>query len=242
MSEENWAKDTADGILIGYEHIPAPIKEHMLRTFENRINIKNVYHITEILYCLRKAYLARMHPNDIKMHPSSIWHIYRGSTFDAAWSPLFEINQRTYQVEREGKTVTGKLDFVWFDEEKFEKVLYDLKMPKHVYYRKKEGAGKFYTEQVQTYLAMAHENGELTDVHRCRVMFLADDLVIAEVPMNDKILDYVFDRVFKLSDALETKDSSKLEGPAEPWECKVPYCMAPAWYREECAKCPKYPL
>lgn len=242
MSEENWAKDTADGLLIGYEHIPAPIKEHMLRTFENRIDVKDVYHVTEILYCLRKAYLARVHPNDINMHPSSIWHIYRGSTFDAAWSPLFDINQRTYKVERDGKTLIGKLDFVWYDEKKFEKVLYDLKMPKNVYYRKKEGAGKFYSEQVQTYLAMAHENGELLDVHRCRVMFLADDLVIAEVPMKDEILDYAFDRILKLSDAVETKDPSKLEGPEETWECSVPYCVAPAWFRKECAKCPKYPL
>ncbi len=219
----NWAKDPeneATKILIGFGHMPTPIKEHLQRSLRNRINVKNVYHVTEILHCLRKAYLARTQPNDTKMNTSSSWHIYRGNTFDSTWSSLFEDNQKTYKVEREGKTIVGTLDFVWFDEGNFEKVLYDLKMPKNVFYRKKQGAGKFYTEQVQCYLAMAHENGKLLDVHRCRVMFVADDLVIAEVQMNDKILDYVFDRIFRLSNALDTEDWADLEGPDEDWECK----------------------
>ena len=117
---------------------------------------------------------------------------------------IFKINQKTYKIEREHLTITGTLDFAWIDEEDYEKVLYDLKMPKNVYYKKKSGAGKFYTEQVQSYLGMAHVNGELMDYHRARVMMLADDLVIEEIQEKDEILEYLWTRAFLLDKALET--------------------------------------
>ena len=232
----NWAKDadtgaeTSNDILIGVEHLPRPIKNHMLKSLQNRVNIKDVYHVTEIIHCLRKAYLKRAQLIESEFDTMGLWNIYRGNTFDGLWSSLFDKNQLSYKVEREGKTLTGKLDFVWIDEETFDEVLYDLKMPKNVYFRKKEGAGKFYSEQVQCYMAMAHANGKLLNVRRGRVLFLADDAVVEEVPMNDKILDDVFERIFLLSDALDTNDLSSLESsfrcPEEDWECK--FCSAPS--------------
>jgi len=233
----NWTdvgKEKITGVLIGIEHLPAPIKTHMRRTFQSRPAIKHVYHVTELLYCLRKAYYRRM-ASENSIDDMGTWNIYRGNTFDNRWSPLFDKNQITLKSERKNITITGTLDFVWYDEKNMEKVLYDLKMPKNVYYRKSGGAGKFYTAQVQVYLAMAHENGELMDVHRCRVMMVADDLVIDEVPQKDEILDILWDRAYLLDEALETKNPSKLKGPEDSaWECREDYCPGTVEWRIAC--------
>jgi len=224
-------------LLIGLEHLPTPIKQFMLNTLENRLTLPRVYHVTEILYCLKKAYYRRTYPKTSEIDTRGIWNIYRGNTFDALWSPLFKINQRTYLIENKGFDkkpiyITGKLDFIWIDETNQEKILYDLKMPSTTYYRKEEGAGKFYTAQVQTYLSMAHLLNELLDVHRCRVMMLADNLVIAEIPENDPILDLVWDRTFKLDKAIMQKKPELLYGPEEKWECGEPYCDADITFKD----------
>lgn len=246
MSEESWINtgsgDKGSNILIGIEHLPTPIITHMRRTLNNRPMIEHVYHITELIYCLRKAYYRRLSKIDEYEIPEidkkGLWNIYRGNTYDNLWSPLFKTNQRTYVISRERENrkifITGTLDFVWVDEQDLEKVLYDLKMPSTIFYRKKEGAGMFYTHQVQGYLGMAHEKGELTDVHRCRVMMLADDLVIAEVKENDKILDYITDRAWLLDDAVITKNPDILTGPEGTWECLEEYCPGSIEWRLEC--------
>jgi len=230
---DNWASDTPKNILIGLQYLPTPIVNHMRRSMHSRPRIRHVYHVTELLYCLRKAYVRRNLPSG-EFNVSSLWNIYRGVTFDEKFTPLFKINQKTYKIEREHLTITGTLDFAWIDEEDYEKVLYDLKMPKNVYYKKKSGAGKFYTEQVQSYLGMAHVNGELMDYHRARVMMLADDLVIEEIQEKDEILEYLWTRAFLLDKALETNDPSILPGPEEEWECRDEFCEAPVEFKILC--------
>jgi len=244
MSAKNWSNPNAKGILIGLHLLPTPIVEHMRRTIGGRPAIENVYHVTELLYCLRKAYNRRIYSNGDGFDNSSLWNIYRGTTFDYKFSPLFDINQKTYHITKEHLTITGTLDFVWIDEKNFDPILYDLKMPKNTFYKKSSGAGKFYTEQVQTYLAMAHANNELMHVHRARVLMLADDLVIQEVQENDEILNYLWERAFILDDAVKTHKTDPLEpltivGPEEEWECREPFCPGDLLYRLECKKYPK---
>lgn len=235
----NWADQPKQNlnVLIGIENLPAPIKQYMVNSLENRPSVPHVYHVTEVLYCLKKAYYRRTHPGGL-IDDKGVWNIYRGKTFDKLWSPLFKTNQRSYMIERLGYNgehiyITGTLDFIWIDENKpDEKILYDLKMPASTYYKKGSGAGKFYIQQVQTYLAMAHYWGELDDVHRCRVLMLADDLVIEEVPENDLILERIWDRTLRLDEALATGEPELLEGPEDKtWECSPKYCDTDDIYR-----------
>ena len=239
----SWAsKDLPEGVLVGLDLLPTPIVDHMRRTMHNRPRLRNVYHVTELLYCLRKAFYRRTQPNS-DFNVESLWNIYRGVTFDEKWSSLFKINQKSYAVERQFNddilTITGTLDFVWLDEKDLEPVLYDLKMPKNIFYKKKEGAGKFYTEQVQSYLSMAHWHGELTNVHRARVLMLADDLVIQEVKEHDEILEYLWDRAYSLYSSIKEQETTpteplKLLGPEEQWECNEKWCPGDLKYRLEC--------
>lgn len=236
----NWTDERPD-VFLGIENLPAPIVNYLQNSIRKRRELPKVYHVTELLYCLRKVYYTKTVGRD-DFSISSLWNIFRGNTFDNRFSPLFEKNQINYTSHRNGLTITGTLDFVWLDEDNFDPVLYDLKMPASVFYRKKTGASEAYKQQVQMYLALAHENGELLDVHRCRVMMLAEDLVMTEVPENDALLEQVWERTLLLDEALETKNSSILIGPEVAWECKKPYCPADVEFRKECAKCPNYPL
>ena len=250
MSEEyddSWVEATQGKeqakLLVGIQHLPTPIKNHLRNRMGKRVFIQNVYHVTEILYCLRKAYWKRMGGKN-EFDLSGLWNIYRGNTFDDAFSSLFEHNQITLKSEKvhpeleDLLTLTGTFDFIWVDESNLDKVLYDLKMPKNIFYKKQYGAGDFYKAQVQTYLEMAHENGLYTDIHRCRVMMLADDLVIEEVPERPKLLDIMWDRTFLFHKALKEKNPNILRGAEEAWECGELYCPGSVEWRLSCKQYP----
>jgi len=148
----------------------------------------------------------------------SLLNIYRGRTFDENWTGLFQENQRTFAVTRSNVTIVGTLDFI------HDGVLYDLKMPASVYYKKQSGAGQFYKKQVQVYLALAHLNDAFLDVHKARIMMIAEDAVIEEVKEEPDVLQEVFGRAFKLDEALNIQDARLLKGPEEKWECDSKYC------------------
>ncbi|MBW2672039.1 MAG: PD-(D/E)XK nuclease family protein [Deltaproteobacteria bacterium] len=203
---------------LGFEHLPRPIVEHMRSWVQPRRDPPGVYHVTEVIYCLRKAWYRRVHPDRVRWDVASLWNLYRGTVFDRLWTPLFEIHQRRYRLTRRGVTLTGTLDFVYDDGGGA--VLFDLKMPASVAMKKFTGAGRAYRRQVQIYLAMAHANGELLDVRRASVLMVAADGVVREdVEECSDILEWVWPRVFLLHDAVSRRDPSLLMGPEEPWEC-----------------------
>lgn len=212
----------SDGPVVGLENIPKPIVDYVRRVVGGRPNFAGVYHVTELCYCLRKAYFKRKYPDVAWRHLcgnlKSLFNIYRGRLFDEEWTKQFKINQRTFVVSRGGVSVVGTLDFVW------DGVLYDLKVPNSTFYKKKAGAGDGYRRQVQAYLAMAHAKGELLDVRRGCVLMFAEDLVLDFVEPDDSVLDWLFDRAFRLDGALESGDPSGLEGPEMGWECNPDYC------------------
>lgn len=212
-------------IKVGFKHLPEPIIRHLRKQIKSRPPKLHVYHVTELIYCLRKAYWNRTHPNK-KFNTRSLWNIYRGSTFDRQWSRLFKINQKTYTVTREGVTITGTLDFI------FSQILYDLKMPASTALAKLVGAHTSYKRQVAAYLALAHENGELLHIKKARILMVAETVVVDEqkewIGMLDK---WLFPRAFLLDRALEEDDPSILDGPEEKWECNPEYCGANDDYR-----------
>ena len=95
------------------KELPNPILEHILTTTLEEYEYRNeTLHVTELLYCLRKAYLRRTHL-DIEKELEQRWYLYRGSVFDRLWCELFPRNQIriTYRIPN-GPTIVGKIDFI----------------------------------------------------------------------------------------------------------------------------------
>jgi len=108
------------------KELPNPILEHILTTTLEEYEYRNeTLHVTELLYCLRKAYLRRTHL-DIEKELEQRWYLYRGSVFDRLWCELFPRNQIriTYRIPN-GPTIVGKIDFI--NKEGDDLVLYELK-------------------------------------------------------------------------------------------------------------------
>ena len=170
---------TETKIKVGFEHLPAPIIQHLKKHISTRLTKPHYYHISELIYCLMKAWYRRTYPQRINWTTRSLWNVYRGTIFDKKWTPLFGVYQKNYKVEKGGIVISGTLDFIYNDGDG--DILYDLKMPSSTFFKKREGAGQGYRHQVQAYLALAHANGELTDIHRARVLMVAEDVVVEEV-------------------------------------------------------------
>ncbi|GAH83715.1 unnamed protein product, partial [marine sediment metagenome] len=166
-------------IKTGFDLLPKPIVDHINSSIKTRQNIPHVFHVTELVYCLRKAYYRRLYPDREKRNIRGNWNLYRGKTFDGLWTPLFEVNQHTLRVTQRGLTIRGTLDFIYDDGNGA--ALYDLKMPANTFFKSQSGAGEGYRRQVQAYLSLAHHNKEFLDVHSLRVLMVAKDCVVEEV-------------------------------------------------------------
>lgn len=221
-------------IKIGFENLPTPIVLLLQKAVTTRPVQSHVFHVTELTRCLRQAWYRRVHPERAELSVRALWNIYRGITFDENWTCLFEVCQRNYRVESCGVMITGTLDFVYDDGNG--PVLYDLKMPSNIELKKIYGAGLGYRRQVQAYLALAHANDELIDVHRARVLMVAEEVVAEEVGEWTDMLDsWLWPRAFLLDAALNSKDPSILQGPEEGWECREEFCSASTDFRIKCA-------
>jgi len=223
---------------VGFENLPAPIVLHLQGAITARFAQPHVFHVTELVYCLRKAWYRRVYPERVEWSVRSLWNIYRGSAFDEKWTSLFEIHQRNYRVESQGVTITGTLDFVYDDGGG--PVLYDLKMPVNVELKKIYGAGLGYRRQVQAYLALAHANGEMVDVNRARVLMVGSDVVVEDVPEWVDMLDtYLRPRALALDAALRVGSPAGLPMAEEEWECTtdsegISYCSADPYFKRTC--------
>ena len=222
-------------VKVGYEYLPEPIVEFLKKKIlrgPRRVK-PHVYHVTQLITCLRKAYYSRTHPGSFNPDTKGLWNMHRGNTFDREWCKLFDIYQRNYKVHRLGVTITGTLDFVYDPGDGDGDILYDLKMPTSTFWKKKDGAGRNYRRQVATYLAMAHANGDLLHIHRARVLMVAEDVIITEVKEWSGMLDkWLWPRAFKLDSALEKEDPGDLTGAEEGWECN--FCPSDKKFREGC--------
>lgn len=225
-------------IKIGFDLLPRPIVDHLRSKIQSRPVKPHVYHVTELIYCLRRAWYKRVYPERIQWSIRGLWNVYRGSTFDNKWTPLFKTHQRNYKVRRRGVTITGTFDFIY--DTGNDPILYDLKMPASVFYRKRKGAGQGRRRQVQAYIALAHANGEFLDVHRARVLMVAEDVVVEDVPEWTDMLDaWLWTRAFLLDRALRVGSPVGLPAAEEEWECGAdpegdPYCPADAHFRFLC--------
>lgn len=220
---------------VGFKYIPEPIIRHLQEQIKFRPPFPHIYHVTELIRCLRKAYYRRVFPKKAVFNKKSLWNLYRGNTFDRKWSKLFKINQKNYRVHRLGLTISGTFDFVYDANDGDGDVIYDLKMPGSTFFTKQTGAGLGYRRQVAAYIALAHANNELLHITKGRVLMIAKDVVIEEQKEWPHMLDrWLWPRAFCLDHAIEINDPSLLKGPEEKWECDPEFCHSNKKFREGC--------
>lgn len=215
-------------IEVGVHVLPMPIQQHIQRSVRGRAVLRFVFHVTELVSgCQRKACFRRLRGRET-FDLESCYNIYRGSKLDREWCGLFDYNQEPLVAEFSGLTITGSYDFIW------DGYLWDLKRPKSIFYKKRDGAGLYYRRQVQAYLSMLHEAGRFRDVVEAKILMSAEDCMVETVPADDEaVWHLMWKRAFALSDGLAAGTAERLEKSECPeWECKPKYCE----FTEECKK------
>lgn len=95
------------------EDLPETVKRHILeRVTDGFERQPNRFYLTELLYCLRKAYFQRKLQKPITLQHA--WYLYRGDLFDDAWTPLFKHSQIkcTHRVPDAPIVIVARADFI----------------------------------------------------------------------------------------------------------------------------------
>lgn len=199
------------------EELPAPVKQHILeKVTEDFTYDNNHIYVTELLYCLRKAYYTRKIQKPITLDHA--WYIYRGNLFDEAWTSLFRQNQIrcTYRIPDVPVVIIGRADFI--DEDG---AVADLKT--HANLRFLSEPKPEHVTQVLFYAwvnALSKARLYYVDFMNCKRF----DINVSENEMRN-IVDGLVERARRLYRALEQGKPPPRE---EGWLCK--YCE----YRGEC--------
>lgn len=204
----------------GIQVLPKPIQQHIQQSIRGRAMIPHVYHVTELTSgCQRKAFFKRKKATE-KFDLESAYNIDRGSKLDQEWCCLFEINQESLTVTQGGLTVTGTFDFI------YDGFLWDLKRPKTIFYKKRDGVGLYYQRQVQAYLSILHHQGRYMEIAQAKVLMAAEDCLAETVDGDDENLwNLIWQRAFALDNALKRGSYKALDCSECPeWECSEKYC------------------
>ena len=192
------------------EDLPKEIKEHILKNCnENDYHNKpNTYSLTELLYCIRKAYFRRVIPKPMELE--SAFNIYRGKVFDNLWSPLFYHNQvrSTYRCKNIPITISGKYDFLTS-----ENILCDLKTTKSLYYINEPS--EEYKTQVRFY-------AWLNSIEKAQIVYIDfGDCKVFPVEVGDctQMLEELEAKATQLYNALKN-NKTPVKGNGPEWMCK----------------------
>lgn len=199
--------------------LPAPIKNHILNktNYSDYTTQQNSYSVTELLYCLKKAYYKRTQPKPQDIE--SAFNLYRGKVFDDLWSPLFKRNQIrcTHRVPNYPINISGKYDFLTDDG-----TVTDLKTSKNLYFVNEASAE--YQKQVRFY---AYCNA-LTKAQIVYIDFGDCKVFPVEVGDCTELINELEGKAIQLWSALQCgKPPTNLYAPPD-WLCKK--CD----YKEEC--------
>ena len=194
------------------EDLPQPIKDHILRSTNNEEyhNKPNTYSLTELLYCIRKAYYRRTQPKPTELEAA--FNIYRGKVFDNLWSPLFQHNQvrATHRCKNIPITISGKYDLI--DETG---ALVDLKTAKSLYYINEPGHA--YVQQVRFY-------AWLNSIQKAKIVYIDfGDAKVFDVEVGDcqPLIEELEQKAAKLYYALkDNKPPEKTVLLSEMWLCQ----------------------
>jgi len=153
--------------------LPLEIQQHIFAkaTSDKHVSSPNTYSLTDLLYCVRKAWFKRKKPKPLSLE--SAYNIYRGKWLDKELTSLFPDNQKriTYKCERIPRTITGQYDFITSDG-----VMTDLKTTKNLYFVKE--VSEEYQKQVRFYAYNA-------SVSRGQIIYMDfGDAKVFEVPLQ----------------------------------------------------------
>jgi len=199
------------------EELPALVKGHILEKVTENFAYDNRHiYVTELLYCLRKAYYTRKLRKPLTLEHA--WYIYRGNLFDDAWTSLFPQNQIrcTYRIPDVPVVIVGRADFIDDDG-----VIADLKTHANTRFLKEPKL-----EHVRQVLFYAWSNA----LQRARLYYVdfmnckRFDIEVSEEEMRENVMGLV-ERARMLYHSLETDTPPSRE---EGWLCK--YCE----YKKEC--------
>lgn len=197
------------------EDLPEEIKDHIIQATDQSDykHRDEELHVTELLYCLRKAYYRRMAEKEGEASPekqlAQRWYLYRGIIFDEAWTSLFVRNQVrvTHRVPN-GPTIVGKIDFIEND------TVWDLKTISNEY-AIKEGPKPAHVKQVLFYAWVQNfSKAGLIYLHLGGVHLFELDTTPAE-----EVVRELEDKARKLYFALKSGDPPER---VDTWECR--YC------------------
>jgi len=200
-----------------FELLPKPIVEHIYKVTEQELsNPKNTVRCTELLYCLRKAWLRRKF--GVKLTEEQRWFIYRGNVFDVLWTRLFDDKQVEVKLWVDDElAIVGHADFIYED------AVWELKTIATIkaLWDKNEQKYKPKPWHVKQALFYAHCLG-LKKVRLCYIsfdgimVFTEDDFDIT----TDSVLSELKDRAQTLYACL--KEDIPPPKTDQSWECK--YC------------------
>ena len=194
--------------------LPHKIQEHIIETTSRELTHRNEQvHVTELLYCLRKAYLRRTLP-EISRDIEQRWYTYRGIVFDQLWTGLFDRNQvRVTHRIPDGPTIVGVIDFIAYEND--EPVIYELKTIANRY-AIKNGPKDDHIKQVKFY-------AYCENVLRAKLVYVSfEGVKIFDIHATDAPVTvyWLEDRARQLYEALKKKiPPAKTD---REWECR--YC------------------
>lgn len=202
---------------MGLEDLPAPIQDHIRQVVGADYPVRpGSYHVTELLYCMRKCWLRRLHPEDKEKDLGGDYNLYRGKMFDKAWTHLFRRHQiRVTHRIPDGPVIVGKFDFVWDD------AVWDLKTIKNLHFIKK--ANKPHDQDVRQVQFYAYV--ENMDKGMLAYVDLGDAVVVPVDCSDEALVDnirHLEGRALKLAFSCTNSSPAPAEGLANKWECG--YC------------------
>ena len=197
------------------DDLPELIKNRIVEATDGKYSHRDgELHVTELVYCLRKAYYRRMLEKSNEPAPEMDlqhrWYLYRGILFDEDWTGLFERNQvRVTHRVRGGPTIAGRIDFIDGD------TVWDLKTISNGY-AVRDGPKPAHVKQVLFYSWVENmPNAGLIYLHLGGVKIFRLDTRYAEA-----VVEELEEKARVLYEAL--KKAEPPEPFNEPWECK--YC------------------
>ncbi|RLI81509.1 hypothetical protein DRP04_05975 [Archaeoglobales archaeon] len=136
-------------VMEDFELLPAEIRQHIDETLQKEFEYRyGAVHVTELLYCLRKAYFRRIGVT-AEQTDKSKWFFYRGLIFDKLWTGIFARNQVrvTHRIPH-GPVIVGRIDFII--RENGEDIICELKTVANRW-ALKEGPKEDHVKQVKFY-------------------------------------------------------------------------------------------
>jgi len=188
---------------------------------EDYVPRDNIIHISDVSYCLAKAYLRRRYPDWENRYPEQRWdskrHLARGTIQHAGITSLFPTSEKDVSFPLPGAdaSLTGRLDFV------DQGICYELKWSSDYATSKikREGPYPWHVEPL-LYYSWCRKYPEM------RLMYWSSnsiDLYRVGMEGRDEIIRNLADRAVELHESLKNENPPEPE-PGYSFKSECDYC------------------